>query len=799
MEFKPPFETWVKRRRIELDLSRPMLARKMGYAAETLRKMESGRLKPSAQMAALLAKHLAIPEAQRDDFYAFASNHLNHNGSRDAAGHLPLFVTPLLGREAGLAAVMQLLERDEVRLVTLAGPPGVGKTRLAVEVARQMRDHFTDGTPFADLAATTDPGAALSVIAQSLGVSAAQNVSALKALQESLRNRQALLVLDNLEQVLALGPLLAHVLSAAPRVKVLTTSREVLNISIEQAYALAPLENRNTHAGDWHSPAVELFAQRARLVKPAFALDEVSGPIVAAICQKLDGLPLAIELAAARMAIFTPAEILTRLEKRLPVLAAGARDLPDCQRTLNATLDWSYALLSKDEQALFRQLGVFAGGFTLHTAELFCDVEGLALDVEEGLTALAAKHLIHRIDTANGESRYVILETIRAYALDQLSRHGELDDWHEHLADYLISFRVQSGIRHVYQADADNWRASLSWAMTAGRLEDIGMPLLKSAHGFGISRRERIAWLGRVLAQPYIDLYPISHARALAMLGEAMLYVGNSPQGLQFLERCAEVCRKNNLHVELTETLFLQGMTWRNKGDVPHARSALLECIDCCRRWGFDERIPHMQITLASIETLDEHGTLALQLVEQALEGGAGDSPFLSAWAANKKAHALHLLGDLAGAQAQAQHSLDLFRRLGAQEGVETFWNYAALAEIVLARQDVPAVMQNAQRCLEVGYSDDDLSTLAWCIAALAGACALDHQPEQGARLWGIGESLCTNFQLHAAPASRPNRERTVSLLREQLGDGEFVRLAGEGAKMSVDEAVAFALEENRV
>jgi predicted ATPase/DNA-binding XRE family transcriptional regulator len=782
MDFKPPLGAWVKTRRIELDVTRGALARRIGYAAETLRKIESGALKPSRQMAGLLAKHLHVPEPERDAFVAFALG--TQTGKQPATGNLPTPATPLIGRKSETTTIVKLLRRGDVRLVTLIGPPGVGKTRLAVEVAREACSDYADGAWWIELAPISDPNTALTTIAQVLGVEERPGKSPLHALQDYLRDKHALLALDNLEQMLEVGPLIGQMLSAAPKVNVLAASREALRIAAEHRYAVSPL------AAD---PAVALFAQRAKAVRHEFALDEQTGQAVAYICRRLDGLPLAIELAAAQIALFTPAEMLARLNQHLPLLAVGARDLPARQRTLEATLDWSYHLLTLDEQALFRRLGVFAGGCTLDAAEMVCDVDGL--EVEAGLEALTMKSLITGRESANGQSRYTMLETMRAYALDQLRTEGEYDAWHEHLADYLVALQTTVNPNEgELLAERDNWRAAVEWVIAAGRINDLAPALLHSPHDYHVSWREQIVWLESVLAHPHIERHSIAHARVLSLLGETKAMQGELKQAAQHLEQSAAMYKVLDLQTERIEMLFSLGITQRAMGDLNRARAALQECMQRCHELGLDERIPHLLITQAEVEVLAEDGALAKRLVDEAFALGGQDVLFLHAWGLNHQAHALLLLDDHAGARALAQRSLDLFNQYMTGCTLEHAWSYSALAEIALSEADALAAARHALAGVEVSAVISEQWSLSWCLAELSGVAALERNAERGAKLWGAGEALREHVGCHIAPASRLNRERTVTLLREQLGEAEFERLAAEGKKMTLDEAVAFAL-----
>jgi predicted ATPase len=403
-----------------------------------------------------------------------------------ASSHnLPPQPTPFVGREREIAAVRRRLLEPDVRLLTLTGVGGTGKTRLAIRVASELQDVFADGVYFVNLAPICDASLVVPAIAQTLSVREPGSPFALEALTSYLRDRHLLLLLDNFEQVTAAAPLIAELLATTRQLKVIVTSREVLHLAGEYEFPVPPLELPDLkqlpalHAISQYE-AVALFIQRAQAVKPDFLVTNANAPAVAEICIRLDGLPLAIELAAARSKVLPPHALLERLNSRLKVLTGGARDLPPRQQTLRGAIDWSYDLLDQSERAFFRQLSVFVGGCTLEAVEAVCAIDGdPAFDVLNGMQSLLDKSLVRQLDDPAGEPRFAMLDTVREYAFERLQASSEFEELRRRHAMYYVRHAEASkpatdgadlaAWLHYLEPELANLRAALDWML--GRSE----------------------------------------------------------------------------------------------------------------------------------------------------------------------------------------------------------------------------------------------------------------------------------------------------------------------------------------
>jgi predicted ATPase/transcriptional regulator with XRE-family HTH domain len=514
------FADVLRHLRTAASLSQEALAERAGLSLRGVSDLERGlRRAPHLSTVRMLADALALSPADRLALLAAARPETLPDSAAGPfdRGPLPAPLTSLIGREQEFSALTDLLTQPDVRLVTVTGPGGTGKTRLALDVATHLRGTFRDGVLFVDLAPLREAQFVLPTLASTLGVRERAGQPLLETLSRFLAPKQLLLLLDNCEQVLEAAPDIAALLATSPQLSVLATSRATLLVRGERIFPVPPLPlpawGRRTAFDELaHVPAVALFLERATASAPTFALTSDNAVAVAAICQRLDGLPLAIELAAAWIRVLAPGALLDRLEQRLLLLTGGSRDLPARQRTMRDTIAWSYELLAPPQQTLFRHLAVFAGGSTLDAAEAVCaGTDGL--DVLTDLELLVASSLVQIGAQSGGERRFGMLETVREFGMEQLSHHGELDEASRRHAEYFLALGQAGGAALSgaspgewvtrLEAEQANIRAALSWLRDRGE-RAAGLRLAAALGGFWRLRSaitEGRGWLETFLAQ----------------------------------------------------------------------------------------------------------------------------------------------------------------------------------------------------------------------------------------------------------------------------------------------------------
>ncbi len=724
---------------------------------------------------------------------------------------LPVQRTTFLGREPEAAALRQLLTRDDVRLVTLTGPGGIGKSRLALQVAGEMAADFPGGVCFVALSAVREPGLVAPAIAQAAGVGESSGQSLPESLKDFVNglSENLLLLLDNFEHVIAAASLIAHLLTTGAKLKIVITSQAPLHVYGEHEFPVPPLllpNLKNLPSIEVLSalPSVALFVERARAVKRDFVLTKENAPAVSAICSRLDGLPLAIELAAARVKLLSPSAMLARLEKRLNLLTGGALDLPTRQQTLRSTVDWSYGLLNPSEQTLFRRLAVFSGGSTLEGVEAACDTNGdLGLDVLDGMASMVDKSLVQQVEQADNEARFFMLSTIQEYALERLAEsHDEPATRRAHAAYYLVLAEEgaeDAGTRlewlDRFEVEHDNLRSALDYLIKTGEWE-WGLRLGAALFHFWETREhltEGRDYIARLLAMKGSFARPKLRARLLfsgaVLAGEQGDYVCGRKLLEESLDTCVDLKDDRGAAVALNAL----GVYARDHGELTEATMLFERCVAIWKDLGEAGDIARSLSNLANVVKLRGEYASALSLFDECLTmfRKAGDNEGV-AWTLNYQGDVARQKSDFAAARSFYEQSLAAFRQL--QDG----WGRAS------------ALSDLAGLCSDQGYNAEarrlygesvslfrDLGHqrgIARVLESLAADAAAQSNPELSLRLAGAAAALRQRLGAPLPPAEKPRLEKALDFARRTLGTAAGLTAWMEGWETPVAEVVAEAL-----
>ena len=732
-------------------------------------------------------------------------------GSLDVSpNNLPIQLTSFIGRSTEIGEVKQLLSNG--RLLTLTGPGGSGKTRLALQVAAEVIESFSDGVFFVALAPITSPGLVASTIAQSLSVAEVAGRSIADSLMDYLQRKSLLLLLDNFEQVISAAPLVAELLEACNELKILVTSRESLRISGEREYPVPPLALPDlTRIPSPESlaqfAAVELFIQRAQAVKPNFHITKDNAPAVVEICHRLDGLPLAIELAAARIKLLPPRAMLARLEHRLEFLTGGGRDLPARQQTLRNTIAWSYDLLDEDEQQLFQRLSVFVDGCTVEAVEAVAGEHPGRISVLDQLGSLLDKSLLVEVEDPNGEPRFLMLEILREFGQEQLEASGEQEPIQRRHADYylVLAEEAEANLKspqQVYWIDRmeqehDNLRAALEWSRNAESAGDICLRLAGAlgffweAHGYLSEGRER---LSAVLSMEVAQGRTATRAKLLARAAELSFRQSDYPATVSLAEESLAICREVGDKQGTASALIRLGNVATEVGDYATSSDYLEEALRIWRELG--DKFGIARALISSGWTVLRSGDYQLANVRLeealALSRGFGDTRSMGFELAGLGEVALRQ-GDYPRANQLVEESLALRRQLGNKWGVGV--SLGILGWVAMREGDWNRAVARLGESLEVRREIGDEGGSAWCLERLAGIAMERGQAEKATRLFGAAAALRASIGSIIDQVDQAEYESNLTALRAELGEQRFAANWDEGSALTLEQAAAYALE----
>jgi non-specific serine/threonine protein kinase len=843
-----PFGEWLRKQRRALDLTRQALADQAGCAEITLRRIEKGTLKPSTELAQILLEKLGIHEFERPQWILFARGLASFpTTSVDSVpsqplSNLPASLTTFIGREKEQAEIIKHIRK--YRLVTLTGPGGVGKTRLSIKVGEQMLGDYANGVWLVELAALNDPVLLPQTVIALFGIAAKPNTSHTEILINFLRAKTSLFILDNCEHLLeACAQLADTLLKNCPNLKILATSRESLGITGEAVYpvpslGLPDLEQLLENFREYES--VRLFEERAQLAKMDFLLTLENASAVAQICHRLDGIPLAIELAAAHVSMFSTEQIAAKLNESFNMLTGGSRTALPRQQTIRASIEWGWNLLSDSERILLRRLAVFAGGWILESAESVCSGSGIeSHQIFELMSQLVAKSLVVANQESGRTRRYHLLETIRQYADEKLGESGEKETIRtQHLKYFLqLSEEIEPGLSGPQQVEwfartgdeLHNLRAALEWAAKTDVEAGLSLTSRLGQYWISFEYSEGARWLTQFLQSPQAKEYPNARANALIIQGHiladmeqfvpahstieeslALFRAGGDQQGeidsLLLLSRIVDVEKRAELSQQALvlarsigdgwrEARALQGLGWDHR-DTKRALAYWEEAITLFRKVGDLRRLAGLLSTMANYVLLDGDFEYAQKLLDESIELNQHlNNKSLMGNILFANGNMALMRGDYKQARANFQQHVIIHNEIGQ----EVDWAHSRLGCVALRERNLTEAHQIFDETVRNFHKNGNKIGLASTLEGIASLDVLIGKPECATHLIGWADATREQIGVMRWQVEQDDMDRDIAAIIAKIGNTAFEETYDKGRAMTLDEAVAYALEEIRL